>query len=131
MSELYAEHPVMFKNNPLGFILSILLIPAFGVGLLILLWWYLQCKGSKLTVKEHDLMYEQGLLSKNRVEFSISSVRTVRVNQSFFNRIFGVGTIEIYTAGDKPEIAAKGLPDPNRVRELIKGRQDQGQAHAR
>ncbi|UZJ42958.1 PH domain-containing protein [Marinimicrobium sp. C6131] len=127
MSEpLYSEHPAMFKNNPIGFIVSLLLIPVFGLGLLILLWWYLQCKGSKLTVKEHDILYEEGLLSKNRAEFSISGIRTVRVNQSFFNRIFGVGTIQIFTAGDKPEIEAKGMPDPNRVRELIKARQNGG-----
>lgn len=123
MNELYSEHPVMFKNNPLGFILSLLLIPVFGVGLLILLWWYLQCKSSKLTVNEHDLLFERGLLSKDRAEFSINSVRTVRIKQSFFNRIFGVGRIEIYTAGDEPEFVANGMPDPNRVRELINAQQ--------
>lgn len=126
MSEpLYSEHPAMFKNNPFGFIAGLLLIPVFGVGILILLWWYLQCKASKLTVKEHDILYETGLLSKSRAEFSISGIRTVRVNQSFFNRIFGVGTIQIYTAGDLPEIEAKGMPEPNQVRELIKSRQNE------
>lgn len=127
MSEpLYSEHPVMFKNNPLGFILCLLLIAAFGLGLLILLWWFVQTRSSRLTVKENDILYEQGLLSKNRAEFSIRGIRTVRVYQSFFNRIFGVGSIQIYTAGDKPEIEAKGMPDPNRVRELIKSRQNGG-----
>ncbi len=131
MSELYSEHPVMFKNNPIGFIASIILIPVFGLGILILLWWYIQTRSSKLTVKEYDILYEEGLLSKNRAEFSISSIRTVRVNQSFFNRIFGVGTIQIYTAGDKPEIEAKGMPDPNRVRELIKAQQNGGNTRGR
>lgn len=126
MSELYSEHPVMFKNNPIGFIASIILIPVFGLGILILLWWYIQTRSSKLTVKEHDILYEEGLLSKNRAEFSISGIRTVRVYQSFFNRIFGVGTIQIFTAGDKPEIEAKGMPEPNRVRELIKAQQNGG-----
>lgn len=51
---------------------------------------------------------------------NISSIRTIRVKQSFFNRIFGVGTVEIYTAGDSAEFVAKGLPDPNKVRELVK-----------
>lgn len=118
--ELYDEHPAMFKNNPLGFIISLLLIPAFGLGLLILLWWYLQTKSSRLSVGENEILFEKGLLSKERAEISISSVRTIRVKQSFFNRIFGVGTLEIYTAGDSPEIVATGMPEPNRVRELIK-----------
>lgn len=131
MSELYSEHPVMFKNNPIGFIASIILIPVFGLGILILLWWYIQTRSSKLTVKEYDILYEEGLLSKNRAEFSINGIRTVRVHQSFFNRIFGVGTIQIFTAGDKPEIEAKGMPDPNRVRELIKAQQNGGNTRGR
>ncbi|MFN2328106.1 MAG: PH domain-containing protein [Chromatocurvus sp.] len=119
MKELYAEHPAMFKNNPLGFILAVLLIPV-AVGVIILLWWYLQVKSSKLTVFENEILFEKGLLSKERSEVNIGIVRTVRVKQSFFNRIFGVGTISIFTAGDNPEIVAKGMPDPNRIRELIK-----------
>jgi uncharacterized membrane protein YdbT with pleckstrin-like domain len=120
MSELYSEHPVMFKNNPIGFIVSILLIPVFGVGLLILLVWHLQNKSSKLTINENEILYEKGLLSKERSEVNISSVRTTKVKQTFFERIFGVGSIEIYTAGDSPEIVAKGLPDPNRISEIIR-----------
>ncbi|MCW9015243.1 MAG: PH domain-containing protein [Gammaproteobacteria bacterium] len=126
MSELYSEHPVMFKNNPIGFIITLLLIPVFGLGLLILLVWHLQNKASKLTVKENEILFEKGLLSKERSEVNISSVRTTKVKQSFFNRIFGVGAIEIYTAGDSAEIVATGMPDPNKIRELIKARQNGG-----
>lgn len=126
MEPLYSESPVMFKNNPLGFILSIVLIPAFGVGLVILLIWYLRCISSKLTITETEILYEQGLLSKNRSEIGFSSIRTIKVKQSFFNRIFGTGTIELYTAGDEPEIVASGMPDPNKVRELIKRAQNGG-----
>lgn len=124
MTVLYSEHPVMFKNNPLGFVLSLLLVPVFGLGLLIFLVWYLKNKGSKLTVTEHDILFEEGLLGKDRAEINISSVRTVRVKQSFFNRIFGTGTVELYTAGDTPEIVVAGIPDPNKVRELIKSCQN-------
>lgn len=124
MSELYSEHPVMFKNNPVGFIISLILIPAFGIGLLVFLAWHLINKSSKLTINDNEILYEKGLLSKERSVVNIHSVRTVKVKQSFFNRIFGVGIIEIYTAGDSPEIVASGMPDPNKICEYIKPRQD-------
>jgi uncharacterized membrane protein YdbT with pleckstrin-like domain len=124
MSELYSEHPVMFKNNPLGFILCLILIPVRGIGLLILLTWHLKNKASKLSVNNNEILFEKGLLSKERSEVNLTSVRTTKVKLSFFNRIFGVGTIEIYTAGDSPEIIASGMPDPNKIRELIKANQN-------
>ena len=126
MSELYSEHPVMFKNNPLGFILCLILIPVGGIGLLILLTWHLKNKASKLSVNNNEILFEKGLLSKERSEVNLTSVRTTKVKQSFFNRIFGVGTIEIYTAGDSPEIIASGMPDPNKIREFIKANQNGG-----
>ncbi len=126
MSELYSEHPVMFKNNPLGFIVCLILIPVGGLGLLILLTWHLKNKASKLSVNDNEILFEKGLLSKERSEVNLASVRTTKVKQSFFNRIFGVGTIEIYTAGDSPEIIASGMPDPNKIREFIKANQNGG-----
>lgn len=120
MSVLYSENPVMFKNNPLGFIASVILIAAFGLGIIILLVWYLKTKALKLTVTEQDIVLEKGLLSKEHSEINIDSIRTIRVSQSFFNRLFGVGKIEIFTAGDNPEVVATGMPEPNRVRELVK-----------
>lgn len=119
MQELYAANPVMFKNNPLGFLLCILLIP-LGIGILILLYWHLQNKSSRLSVTKDYVLFEKGLFSKERSEIDIDGIRTVKVKQSFSNRIFGTGTIELYTSGDNPEIVARGMPDPNKVREIIK-----------
>ena len=123
MQATYSEHPAMFRNNPLGFILAILLIPV-AIGILILMVWYIKCRSTRVEIIGDDLILEQGLLSKNRTELNIPSVRTVNVYQSFFNRIFGVGKVAIYTAGDQPEIEVAGLPDPHRLRELVKNIQD-------
>lgn len=122
MEPQYSEHPSMFRNNPLGFILAVLLIPV-AVGILILLWWYLQCKSTKLELVGNDLILEKGLLSKARMELDIRRIRSVNVYQSFFNRIFGVGKISIFTAGDNPEIEVAGLPEPHELRTLIKAQQ--------
>ena len=44
----------------------------------------------------------------------------MQVNQSFLNRILGVGEGIIATAGDEPEFSVAELPDPHEVREAIK-----------
>ena len=38
---LYSENPSMFRNNPIGFIVTIMLC-LVGVGLIILLVWWLR-----------------------------------------------------------------------------------------
>ena len=119
MNILYSEHPVMFKNNPIKFIFTLILIPVFGLGIIIFLIWHIKNKSSKLIVTNTLILYEKGLLSKERCEVKIGSVRTIKVKQSFIHRIFGTGNIEIYTAGDKPEFIALGMPEPNKIRDFI------------
>lgn len=46
MESNYSANPVMFRNNPIGFIFAILLIAAFGLGILILLWWFRSCSAN-------------------------------------------------------------------------------------
>lgn len=119
----YTARPVMFRSHPFSFILSILLIPAV-IGIVVLLYWYLTCKSTALTVSEGQIYLERGLLSKTRYEIDCDSVRTVKVYQSLINRMFGVGSIEIYTAGDQPEMLVKGLTNPNSIRDVIRGNKD-------
>lgn len=122
MQTTFSERPAMFRSNPFGFILSVLLIPV-GIGVVILLVWYLKCLSTKLELNGNDLVLTKGLLSKDRIELDISSIRTVRVYQSFLNRIFNVGSVSVFTAGDSPEIEVAGLPDPHDLRELINTKQ--------
>jgi uncharacterized membrane protein YdbT with pleckstrin-like domain len=123
-TEIYKAHPAMFRAHPFWFILFVLLIAAFGIGLLILLYWYVKTRATALTVSDHELLYEQGILSKERLAVSLRHVRSVQVNQSFVNRILGVGEIEIKTAGDEPEFTVTDLPDPHQVREAISRAQE-------
>jgi uncharacterized membrane protein YdbT with pleckstrin-like domain len=122
--EIYKAHPAMFRAHPFWFILFVLVIAAAGLGILILLYWYIKTRATSLTVTEHELLYEKGILSKERLAVSLRHVRSVQVNQGLVNRILGVGTIEIKTAGDEPEFTVKDLPDPHEVREAISRAQE-------
>lgn len=114
----------MFRSKPLGFILAIILIPA-AIGILILMVWYLKCKSTRLEINDNEIVLEKGLLSKERTELNVSGIRTVKIKQSFFNRIFGVGALSVYTAGDNPEIQVQGMPRPEIFRDLVKVRQSE------
>jgi uncharacterized membrane protein YdbT with pleckstrin-like domain len=111
----------MFRNSPLGFIVSLVLVPVFGLGIIVLIWWALKCKATKISVSDTELIFEQGLLSKAKVELSLSNIRTVKLNQSFGQRIFGTGDIEVFTSGDAPEVMVAGMPRPHELKGLLKG----------
>ena len=117
--EIYQAHPAMFRAHPFWFILSVLLISVGGLGILILLYWYIKTRATVLTVTEHEILFEQGILSKDRTGVSLRHVRAVRVTQGFINRILGVGTVEISTAGDEPEFEVGDMPNPHEIREAI------------
>jgi uncharacterized membrane protein YdbT with pleckstrin-like domain len=117
---LYEAHPAMFRNHPFGFILCLILVAAFGLGLLIFLFWWLKCMGVALIVTDQKTTLRTGILSKNITEVYHEDVRSIQVSQSLFQRICGVGSIGISSAGQSGvEISATGIPAPNNVREII------------
>jgi uncharacterized membrane protein YdbT with pleckstrin-like domain len=116
---IYEAHPAMFRAHPFWFILSVLLIAAFGIGIIILLYWYIKTRATALTVTDQELMYERGILSKDRTSVSLKHIRSVNIAQGFVNRILGVGTVQISTAGDEPEFTIADMPDPYVIQEAI------------
>jgi uncharacterized membrane protein YdbT with pleckstrin-like domain len=123
---VYEAHPAMFRAHPFWFIGCVVLILAFGIGILLLLYWYIHTRQTALTVTENELLYEKGILSKDRTSVSLKHIRSVHVTQGFMNRLLGVGTIQISTAGDQPEFTVKDMPDPGEIREAISKAQDEG-----
>ena len=123
---VYEAHPAMFRAHPFWFIGCVILIAAFGAGILLLLYWYIHTRQTTLSVSQHELLYERGILSKDRTSVSLKHIRAVHVTQGFLNRILGVGTIQVSTAGDQPEFTIKDMPDPGEIREAISRAQDAG-----
>ena len=117
---LYEEHPSMFRNRPIYFIVCCLLIAAFGIGLVMLLIWYIQTLGTTLIITEERTTLRRGVFSKYTNEVTHENVRNVQIAQTFLQRIMGVGNVGISSAGQSGvEIYVRGIPDPDRVRELI------------
>jgi uncharacterized membrane protein YdbT with pleckstrin-like domain len=121
---IYEAHPAMFRAHPFWFILCIVLIPVFGIGILILLYWYIKTRATKITITDNEIMYEKGILSKDRTSVSLPHIRAVQVNQGLIDRILGVGTVQISTAGDQPEFTVTEMPDPLEIRDAISKAQE-------
>ena len=105
----------MFGNHPFLFIVLAVSI----VGLLVIGIWALVVRTERLAVGQRDVLFERGFLAKQRVQLSREGVRSVRVSQGVMQRLFKVGDVEIFTGGDYPEIAVRGLPRPDMVRALL------------
>ena len=122
---IYDAHPAMFRAHPFWFLGYIILIPAFGLGIVLLLYWYIQTRQTRLTVTDSEIVYARGILRKARTEVSLKHIRSVNMTQGFLNRLLGVGTIQVFTAGDQPEFTVPGIPLPGTVREAISKAKDQ------
>ena len=115
---LYDEHPAMFRAHPFLFILLLISV----VGLLAIGVWWLRTKGQRLALSDREVLMERGLLAKQRTEIALSSIRSVRITQTFGQRIFDVGNVELFSAGDIAEIAIKSMPRPGRIRNIAASR---------
>jgi uncharacterized membrane protein YdbT with pleckstrin-like domain len=117
---LYSTHAAMVRTHPILFALCVLAIALYGLGLLLLLFWWLGCRATTVTVTDKRTILRTGLFSKHTSEVFHKDVRNIQVDQSLGQRVFGVGTISISTAAQSDfEIIVSGIPNPDGVRALV------------
>ena len=85
MANHYETSPPIFRNAPLKFILYLLLIPVFGLGLFLLLWWYIDNKNKLLSIEGDLMKWQEGIFNKTFIDLSTDDIRTVKIKQSFSN----------------------------------------------
>lgn len=115
---LYDTSPSMFRNRPLLFLIGLIT----GVGIIfILLPWWLLASNTRLTVTNERVTFKTGILAKNILEIFLSDIRSIEINQTFQQRIFNTGKVEISSAAAAAdaEISISGIPNPYEVKRLI------------
>lgn len=140
--ELFTAHPAIFGNHPfscLGCVLVViggivgavmgrdeLILMYSGLalaaaGALTIAYWWLQTRFRSVTVTSKRTLYTQGIFSKQTSEVQHDDVRNMQVNQSFFDRLVGVGHLAISSSGqDDMEIDVRGLKSPQRVIDIVR-----------
>lgn len=83
-------------------------------------WWLNVHVGHSLRITNKRTVEHVGLLSRSTNEVLHDHVRNIQVEQSFVERLLGIGRVGISSAGqDGIEIEIHDLPGPDRVREVI------------
>ena len=117
--ELFSTNEAMLRSHPIWFFICLVLC-FFGIGFVILAIWWLKSKGSKFTVTTKRTTLRFGLFSKHTSEVWHRDIRNLQVHQGFIQRLLGVGTIAISSAGQGDiEIIFPGLKDPEGVKSTI------------
>ncbi|UYV13536.1 MAG: PH domain-containing protein [Phycisphaera sp.] len=111
------------KKEPLwpadGFWLVVCLI-MFMAGAIVMGAWFLKTMSACLDVTTKRTTENHGLFSRATSEVLHDNIRNIAVKQSFIDRVFNVGVIEISSSGQSGiEITMKNIRDPHGVRETI------------
>lgn len=98
-----------------------------GLGALVVLAFVaLKRLSWKFTIDDNRVVRHYGIVSRNQQSVRIRDLRSVELNQSFFQRLLGVGNLSFYSAGsDSAEVTFVGISDPVGWRDRIDRATDQ------
>ena len=74
---------------------------------------------TSITIGGGKLRYESGLLSKTTRAMDLARIQDVRVDQTMLQRMLGIGSISVETAGETSRIAMENVDNPQGVADFI------------
>ena len=109
--------------------LGILLLPAFGLGLIFLIIAYVRYKTTELAITTKRVIVKHGFIRRRTVEININKVESIQVDQEVMGRMFNFGTLVIAGAGN-PQAPITGISSPMAFRKAFIEAQDQAKSGA-
>jgi uncharacterized membrane protein YdbT with pleckstrin-like domain len=91
---------------------------AFGLTWLIALHQFLQLRSIEQGVTNKRVILKRGIISRKTDEMKLTSIETVEINQGFWGRIFGFGTVKVTGQGISDVVYAR-IDDPMSVKRQI------------
>ena len=108
---------------------GVVLLPAFGVGLIFLIIAFARYKSVELAVTTKRVIVKHGLVRRQTVEMNLSKVESVQVEQGVIGRLFNFGTLIVSGTGVSHAPLA-GIADPMGFRKAFIEAQDSGKGGA-
>ncbi|CAK9886001.1 MAG: hypothetical protein XXXJIFNMEKO3_02425 [Candidatus Erwinia impunctatus] len=82
-----------------SFFLGIILLPASGIGLLIILYTIISVYSTELALTNQRIIAKTGFIRRSSVELRLSRVESVYVDQGIFGKMFNYGSVYIRGTG--------------------------------
>ncbi len=96
------------------------LIVTVVIAVVVVAWTLLETIRWKYTITNRRVFVRHGLVSVNEQTARLERVQDVTLRQSLFDRMFGVGRLDIDTAGSEGgALEFKALMQPTHVREVL------------
>ncbi|MFB6097111.1 MAG: PH domain-containing protein [Haloferacaceae archaeon] len=115
----WAGHPARVSMVP-GIVWGVVLLPLFGLGLLVLLGSVLRVRNTDYVVTNQSLYVKKGILSTTIESVGLDKIQNTEYRQSFLGKQFGYGSIDVSTAGSGgTDLSFGAIEDARSVRETI------------
>jgi len=112
-----------FVTNPHTFPIWWVSLALVVAGLVMLFIPYLIVKSVRYRITNYRIDFERGIFGKKIDTLELWHVEDIRFDQSFLDRIFGVGNLMVVSADETtPQLRMHGLPNPRPLFETLKQR---------
>jgi len=108
---------------------GILLLPAFGAGLIFLGIAYVRYKSTELAVTTRRIIVKHGFISRQTIEINLNKAESIQVDQGVLGRLFNFGTLVISGTGTS-HAPLTGIAEPMGFRKAFIEAQDSGKSEA-
>jgi uncharacterized membrane protein YdbT with pleckstrin-like domain len=109
------------------FALGLLLLPAFGLGLVVWIVAWVRYKSTELAITTKRVIVKVGFIRRSTVEININKVESIQVDQAILGRMFNFGTLVIAGAGT-PQAPVAGISAPMEFRKAFIEAQERARA---
>ena len=96
-------------------IAGVLLLPVFGLGLLVLLGVLIRYKSTELAITNKRIVAKFGFIRRSTVEIGVRKIESIQVHQGILGRLFNFGSIVMAGAGN-PQAPIPGISQPMEFR---------------
>jgi uncharacterized membrane protein YdbT with pleckstrin-like domain len=102
---------------------GVVLLPAFGLGLVFLGMAYVRYKSVELAVTTKRIIVKHGFISRQTIEINLNKAESIQVDQGLLGRLFNFGTLVISGTGTT-HAPLTGIADPMAFRKAFVEAQD-------